>query len=46
MINLAYSQSDLDHPLLAHIYRWPGLEDPVGSVTYYNIGILYELIFF
>jgi hypothetical protein len=26
-------------PLLAPIYRWPGLEDRVGSDTDYNIDI-------
>jgi hypothetical protein len=31
--NLAY------RPLLAPIYRWPGLEDRVGSDTDYNIDI-------
>jgi hypothetical protein len=45
VINLAYSQSVPDRPLLAPMYRWPGLEDPVGSVTYYKIGIWYELVF-
>jgi hypothetical protein len=32
-------------PLLAPIYRWPGLEDRVGSDTDYNIDIQHELIF-
>jgi hypothetical protein len=36
VVNLAYSQSVPDRPLLAPIYRWPGLKDPVGSDTYYN----------
>jgi hypothetical protein len=31
-VNLAYSQSVPDRPLLALIYRCPGLEDPVGSL--------------
>jgi hypothetical protein len=44
VINLAYSQSILDRPLLAPIYRWPGLKEPVGSDTYYNIGIRHELV--
>jgi hypothetical protein len=34
VINLAYSQSVPDRPLLAPIYRWPGLMEPVGSDTY------------
>jgi hypothetical protein len=45
VVNLAYSQSVPDRPLLAPIYRWSGLEDPVGSITYYNIGIQHELVF-
>jgi hypothetical protein len=32
-------QSGLHRPLLAPIYRWPGLEDWVGSDTDYNIDI-------
>jgi hypothetical protein len=44
VINLAYSQSVPYRPLLAPIYRWPSLEDMVGFVTYYNIGIRYELV--
>jgi hypothetical protein len=36
VINLAYSQSVPDRPLLAPIYRWPGLKEPVGSDTYYK----------
>jgi hypothetical protein len=39
VVNLAYSQSVLDRPLLAPIYRWPGLKEPVRSDTYYNINI-------
>jgi hypothetical protein len=39
VVNLAYSQSISDRPLLAPIYRWPGLKDPVWSDTYYNIDI-------
>jgi fido (protein-threonine AMPylation protein) len=36
VFNLAYFQSALHRPLLAPIYRWPGLEDRVGSDTDYN----------
>jgi hypothetical protein len=32
-------------PLLAPLYRWPGLKDRVGSDTDYNIDIRYELVF-
>jgi hypothetical protein len=39
VVNLAYSQSVPDRPLLAPIYRWPGLKEPVGSKTYYNVCI-------
>jgi hypothetical protein len=39
VVNLAYSQSVPDRPLLAPIYRWPGLKEPIGFDTYYNIGI-------
>jgi hypothetical protein len=39
VVNLAYSQSVPDRPLLAPIYRWPGLKEPVGSDMYYNISI-------
>jgi hypothetical protein len=28
-----------------YIYRWPGLEDRVGSDTDYNIDIRHELVF-
>jgi hypothetical protein len=45
MVNLAYSQTVPDRPLLAPIYRWPGLKEPVGSDTYYNIDIRHGLIF-
>jgi hypothetical protein len=44
VVNLAYSQSVPDRPLLAPIYRWPGLKEPVGSDTYYNIYIRHGLI--
>jgi hypothetical protein len=36
---LAQSQSVPGRPLLAPIYRWPGLEEPVGFNTNYNICI-------
>jgi hypothetical protein len=45
VVNMAYSQSVPDHPLLAPIYRWPGLKEQVGFDTYYNLGIRHELIF-
>jgi hypothetical protein len=41
VVNLAYSQSVPGRPLLAPIYRWPGLKEPVGSDTYYNVYIRY-----
>jgi hypothetical protein len=44
VINLAYSQSVPDRPLLAPIYRWLGLKEPVGSNTYYNVCIRHELV--
>jgi hypothetical protein len=44
VINLAYSQSVPDRPLLAPIYRWPGLKEPVGSDTYYNVCIRHGLV--
>jgi hypothetical protein len=37
VVDLACSQSISDRPLLAPIYRWPGLKEPVGSDTYYNV---------
>jgi hypothetical protein len=42
--NLAYFQSIPYRPLLALIYKWPGLKDREGSSTYYNIGIRHELV--
>jgi hypothetical protein len=33
---LAQSQSGPGRPLLAPIYRWPGLKDPVGFNTNYS----------
>jgi hypothetical protein len=42
---LAQSQSVPGRPLLAPIYRWPGLKDPVGFNTNYNVRIRYQLVF-
>jgi hypothetical protein len=42
---LAQSQSVPGRPLLAPIYRWPGLKDPVEFNTNYNIRIRYHLVF-
>jgi hypothetical protein len=36
---LAESQSIPGRPLLAPLYRWPGLEEPVGFNTNYNVCI-------
>jgi hypothetical protein len=44
VVNLACLQSVPHHPLLAPIYRWPGLKEREGSGTYYNIGIRHELV--
>jgi hypothetical protein len=44
-VNLARFQSVPNRPLLAPIYRWPGLKDWEGSDTDYNIDIQHELIF-
>jgi hypothetical protein len=41
---LAQSQSVPGRPLLAPIYRWPGLEDPVGLDTNYNVCIRHHLV--
>jgi hypothetical protein len=38
-VNLSCFQSVPYHPLLAPIYRWPGLKDREGSNTDYNIDI-------
>jgi hypothetical protein len=38
-VNLVYSQYVPNRPLLAPIYRWPGLKEPIGSDTYYNVCI-------
>jgi hypothetical protein len=45
VLNLAQSQSVTGWPLLAPIYSWPGLKDPVGFNTNYNISIRYRLVF-
>jgi hypothetical protein len=45
VVNLACFQSVPYRPLLAPIYRWPGLNEREGSDTYYNIGIRHELVF-
>jgi hypothetical protein len=42
---LAQSQSVSGRPLLAPIYRWPGLEKPVGFNTNYNVYIRRYLLF-
>jgi hypothetical protein len=41
VLNLAQSQSQSvpSRPLLAPIYRWPGLKEPVGFNTNYSIPI-------
>jgi hypothetical protein len=44
-VNLACFQSIPHRPLLAPIYRWPGLKDRVGSDTDYSIDIQHELVF-
>jgi hypothetical protein len=42
---LAQSQSVPGRPLLAPLYRLPGLEEPVGFNTNYNVYIQYHLVF-
>jgi hypothetical protein len=42
---LAQSHSIPGRPLLAPIYRWPGLKDPVGFNTNYSVRIRYQLVF-
>jgi hypothetical protein len=42
---LAQSQSVPGRPLLAPIYRWPGLKEPVGFNTNYSVHIQYHLVF-
>jgi hypothetical protein len=44
-IQLAQSQSVPSRPLLAPIYRRPGLKDPIGFNTNYSVRIRYHLIF-
>jgi hypothetical protein len=44
VVNLARFQSVPHRPLLAPLYRWPGLKEQDGSDTYYNIGIRHELV--
>jgi hypothetical protein len=44
VVDLAYFLSVPDRPLLAPIYRWPGLKEPVGFDTYYNIDIRHRLV--
>jgi hypothetical protein len=44
-INLACFRSVPHCPLLAPIYRWPGLRDREGFDTDYNIDIQHELVF-
>jgi hypothetical protein len=44
-IQLAQSQSIPDRPLLAPLYRWPGLEHPVGFNTNCNVCIRCHLVF-
>jgi hypothetical protein len=44
-VNLACFQSVPCRPLLAPIYRWPGLRDREGSDIDYNIDIRYKLEF-
>jgi hypothetical protein len=45
VMNLACFQSIPDRPLLAPIYRWPGLKEWEWSDTYYNSDIRHELVF-
>jgi hypothetical protein len=45
LLNLAQSQSVPGRPLLAPIYRWPGLKGPVRFNTNYSVRIRYQLIF-
>jgi hypothetical protein len=44
VVNLSYSQTVPDWPLLAPIYRWLGLKELVGSDTYNNVCIRHGLI--
>jgi hypothetical protein len=43
-IQLAQSQSIPGRPLLAPIYRWPGLKDPVGFNTNYSVRIRDDIV--
>jgi hypothetical protein len=45
VLNLAQYQSIPSRPLLAPIYRWPGLKDPIGFNTNYSVRIRYQLVF-
>jgi hypothetical protein len=45
VVVLAFSQSIPHRPLLAPIYRWPGLKKREGSDIYYNISIRHKLVF-
>jgi hypothetical protein len=45
VVNLACFHSVPRCPLLAPIYRWPGLKEWEGSDTHYNSGIRHELVF-
>jgi hypothetical protein len=42
---LAQSQSVLGRPLLAPIYRWSGIKDPVRFNTNYSVRMRYQLVF-
>jgi hypothetical protein len=42
---LAQSQSIPGRPLLAPIYWWPGLKDPVGFNTNYSVHIRGDIVF-
>jgi hypothetical protein len=42
---LSQSQSVPGQTLLAHLYRWPGLEEPIGFNTNYNDCIRCHLVF-
>jgi hypothetical protein len=41
---LSQSQSFPGRPLLAPIYRWPGLKDSIGYHTNYSVRIRYHLV--
>jgi hypothetical protein len=42
---LAQSQFVPGRPLLAPIYRWPDLKEPLGFNTNYSVRIRYHLVF-